>query len=358
MTAPPPSSTPATPPDPAPDGTPALLALLAHFGSLRTALAGMALLGVAVLVGRFRSDWLGVGLIVALLFLAMNLLVALVVHPTLRRRAPLLVFHLALLGLVLASGLGRMTALDGRFELTEGVPWDGVLLDGVAGRWHPDRLGQLSFVHSGFEIDYAPGLKRGPTRNRVHWTDADGQPQDAVIGDHHPLVLRGYRIYTSPNKGYAPLLRWTPAGGEPAIGALHLPSYPAHALKQSLDWQPPGGPALWLQLPVDPSLIDPERAGSFRLPDDRTLVIRHGSGPAEQRLTLAPGASIDLPGGRLDYLELRTWMGYRVSYDLSLMWLLGLSLLAVVALGWHYARQFLAPTPRRTGAAAGALEAR
>ncbi|RZS58145.1 hypothetical protein [Sphaerotilus mobilis] len=356
----PPSSSPTSPPTSPP--TPP--AWLAHFGSLRTALAGMALLGVAVLIGRFRSDWLGVGLIVALLFLALNLLVALVVHPSLRRRVPLLVFHLALLGLVLASGLGRMTALDGRFELTEGVPWDGVLMDGVAGRWHPDRLGQLSFVHSGFEIDYAPGLKRGPTRNRVHWTDADGQPQDAVIGDHHPLVLRGYRIYTSPNKGYAPLLRWTPAGGEAAIGALHLPSYPAHALQQSLDWQPPGGPALWLQLPVDPSLIDPDRAGRFRLPEDRTLVIRHGGngGAVEQRLTLAPGGSLDLPGGRLDYLELRTWMGYRVSYDLSLLWLLGLAMLAVVALGWHYARQFTAAPSRGASPAravdAGALEAR
>ncbi|MDP4299113.1 cytochrome c biogenesis protein ResB [Leptothrix discophora] len=329
-------------------------AWLAHFGSLRTALAGMALLAVAVLVGRFRSEWLGVGLIGALLFLALNLLVALWAHPALRRQVPLLVFHLALLGLVVASGLGRMTALDGRFELTEGVPWDGTLMDGVAGRWHPDRLAQLSFMHSGFEIRYAPGLKRGPTRNRVHWTDADGRPQDEVIGDHHPLVLRGYRIYTSPNKGYAPLMRWTPTGGEAAVGALHLPSFPAQALRQSLDWQLPGGPKLWLQLPVDPALIDPDAAGRFRLPDDRTLVLRLGGreveGEGEQRLTLAPGASVDLPGGRLDYLELRTWMGYRVSYDLSLGWLLGLALLATGSLGWHYARQFWAASPRPAGA--------
>ncbi len=331
---------------------------IAHFGSLRTALAGMALLGVAVLVGRFRSDWLGVGLIAALLLLSLNLLVALAVHPTLRRRAPLLVFHLALLGLVVASGLGRMTALDGRFELTEGVAWDGTLLDGVAGRWHPDRLGQLSFVHEGFEIDYAPGLKRGPTRNRVRWTDADGQPREAVIGDHHPLLLRGYRIYTSPNKGYAPLLRWTPDGGEAAVGALHLPSFPANALRQSLDWHPPGGPALWLQLPVDPALIDPDTAGRFRLPEDRTVVIRHGQGTAEQRLTLAPGASVRLPGGRLDYLALRTWMGYRVSYDLSLTWLLGLALLAVASLGWHYAQQLLGTAPRPLPVEAAGLEAR
>ncbi|MGY0195491.1 hypothetical protein ACWA7J_10495 [Leptothrix sp. BB-4] len=319
--------------------------LVAHFGSLRTALAGMALLGMAVLVGRFRSDWLGVGLIVALLFLALNLLVALALHPTLRRQVPLLVFHLALLGLVVAAGLGRMTALDGRFELTEGVPWDGTLMDGVAGRWHPDRLAQLSFAHSGFEIDYAPGLKRGPTRNRVHWTDADGRPREDVIGDHHPLLLRGYRIYTSPNKGYAPLLRWTPVGGAAAVGALHLPSFPAQALRQSIDWQPPGGPPLWLQLPVDPALIDPDTAGHFRLPDDRTLVLRlPGHDGAEQRLTLSPGGSVDLQGGRLDYLELRTWMGYRVSYDLSLSWLLGLALLAVTSLGWHYARQFARPS--------------
>ena len=66
------------------------------------------------------------------------------------------------------------------------------------------RIGE-QVLHDGFEIDYAPGRKRGATRNSVTWQGEDGQPRSAVIGDHHPLVLQGHRFYTSPNKGFAPL---------------------------------------------------------------------------------------------------------------------------------------------------------
>jgi len=176
--------------------------LLAHFGSLRTALVLMALLAAVVLVSPTRG-WLTP----AIALMAANLVAALVVHGRLRRQLPLLVAHLALLVLVVLVALGRMTALDGRFELTEGVPFEGRLIDGEVGPWHRDRLHRLGFRHEGFEIDYAPGRKRGPTRNSVAWTDADGRSQSAVIGDHRPLLLEGYRIYTSPNKGFAPVLR-------------------------------------------------------------------------------------------------------------------------------------------------------
>jgi ResB-like family len=359
-TRPEPGAAPVTPGgEPRDEASGAVLALLAHAGSPQAALVTMALLAVAVgasVVQRGPVAWALTG---ALALLSAQLLLALVVHPALRRQAGLLVFHLGLLALVLAAAVGRLMALDGRFELTEGVPFEPVLLEAQAGRWHRDGLARLQFRHAGFDIDYAPGRKRGPTRNRVEWTDADGRPQRAVIGDHHPLVLGGYRLYTSPNKGFAPVLTWTPAdGGAPQTGAIHLPSYPAHELKQSQDWRLPDGRTVWVHLPIDEALIDPAGPAQFRLPTQRTLVLRIGVGAAERRIELAPGASAELGGGRVTYRELRTWMGYRVSYDPSLPWLLGAALLAAAGLAVHYGLRFGADRRRvRAAAVAGALQA-
>ncbi len=312
-------------------------ALWAHFGSLRHTLALMVLLAAVVLL---RPAWWPLALVIGAL--ALNLLAALVVHPLLRRRLPLLVAHLALLVLVVAVALGRLTALDGRFELTQGVPFDGTLMDREAGLLHVDRLQRLSFRHDGFEIDYAPGRKRGATRNSVTWHGPDGAPLGAVIGDHHPLVLEGHRFYTSPNKGFAPLLRWLPERGEAVLGAVHLPSFPAQELHQSREWALPDGRLVWVLLDTDEQLIDPQQASRFAMPRTHRLIVRVG----DSRVELVPGQSLALPGGTLVYEGLRTWMGYRVAYDPTLPWLLVSALLAALALAVHYVQKFRAqPAP-------------
>lgn len=311
-------------------------ALVAHFGSLRTTLVLMALLAAVVLL-RPATAWLAP----AIALLAFNLAAALVVHARLRRQWPLLVAHLALLVLVVLAAVGRLASLDGRFELTEGVPFEGRLIDGEVGPWHRDGLHRLAFRHEGFEIDYAPGRQRGPTRNTVAWTGADGREQRAVIGDHRPLLLEGYRVYTSPNKGFAPVLHWTPSTGEPLLGAVHLPSFPMHELRQSNEWRLPDGRALWVMLETDDKLIDPAAPAQFALPRTHRLIVRLG----DERIELAPGAEGTLAGGRLRYEGLTTWMGYRITADPTLPWLLVTALVAALSIGGHYVRKFSAPRP-------------
>jgi hypothetical protein len=305
--------------------------LTAHFGSLRTTLALLALLALVVIARPAFAP-----LAVALGLLGLNLVAALVVHPLLRRQFALLVFHLALLALLVLVGVGRLAALDGRFELTQGVPFDGHLLDKDAGPLYDEALQRLSFAQHGFEIDYAPGRQRGATRNRVSWRGADGAAHSAIIGDHRPLVIDAHRFYTTPNKGFAPVLRWLPERGEAQLGAVHLPSFPAHELRQSREWTLPDGRDVWVMLDFDETLIDPRRASAFRLPDGHRLIVRIGA----QRFELAPGERIGIHGGSLVYEGLRTWMGYRVSHDPTLPWLLAASLLAAFALAWHYAQKF------------------
>lgn len=317
--------------------------VLAHFGSLRATLCGIALLALVLVASLVHDLQITRALSAALCFLALNLLAALVVHPALRHQFPLLVSHLALLALVVLVALGRMTALDGRFELAQGIEFDGTLIESRAGRWHRNGLAQIAFRHDGFEIDYAPGRKRGVTRNRVMWTDANGTSQAAVIGDHRPLVAQGYRIYTSSNKGFAPMLTWQPRQGQVVTGAVHLPSYPVNELHQSREWSLPDGRSVWVMLQLDGTLINPNAEAAFRLPGSHRLVLHM----AARRAELAPGDSLEVDGGTLVYEGLRTWMGYRVSYDWTLPWLLAASLLAALSLAWHYTQRFFSLHPQQ-----------
>jgi cytochrome c biogenesis protein ResB len=330
--------------------TTALYRLSAHFGSLRSTLALMGLLAAVVLA---QPSAPLLGLVFAAL--GINLLAALVVHPLLRRRLPLLVFHLALLALLLLVGTGRLLRMDGRFELLQGVPFDGQLMEHEAGALYVPRLAQAALRNEGFTIEYAAGRRRGATRNNVTWRDGAGTLQRAVIGDHRPLVVDGHRVYTTSNKGFAPVLRWLPAGGgEPVLGAVHLPSFPMHELRQSREWTLPDDRAVWLMLKFDDTLLAPDAPGQFRLPPVHHLVLRMG----DSRIELAPGQAWRIDGGTLVYEGLRTWMGYRVSHDPTLPWLLAASLIAALSLALHYLQLIRAArVPASAASASGAVHA-
>jgi cytochrome c biogenesis protein len=167
-------------------------------------------------------------------------------------------------------------------------------------------------------------------------------PQEAIIGDNTPMVLNGYRFYTSFNKGFAPVFLWYPGADTavaPLLGTVNLPAYPIHEYRQALDWVLPGTQIeAWTMLQFDEVIIDPEKPSTFRLPEKHKLVMRIG----KQRWELTPGQSITLPEGRLQYQGLRSWMGYTVFSDWTISWLLSASLLAVASLGWHFWRKFAA----------------
>lgn len=306
-------------------------------------LLGLASLALVYLDGT-PSAWLSV----PLLLLASNLAAAVVVNASFRRQLPLLVFHLALTCLVMLAAAGRLSYLKGRAELTEGQTFDGGLTYQEAGPLHRSRLDQVRFTNQGLDIRYMAGPIMDQNLNRVIWRDAAGVEREGDIGPNQPLNLFGYRIYPTSNKGFAPVLLWHPTGGEPLLGALHLPSYPARRDTQFYEWQPRGSEeALFIALATDETLILADRPSRFRLPDNRDLVVRWG----DERRQLAPGQRLSLPGGVLEYRELRTWMGYHVFYDWTIPWLLASCGLAIASLGWHFWNKFAA-RPWNPGASA------
>ncbi len=273
-----------------------------------------------------------------LVLLAANLLAAIATHPTFRHQAALLVFHVGLIAVLLLIAIGRLTYLQGRVELSQGEWFDGVIDARQAGPWHPGDVSRVAFTHDGFEIDYAPGLRRGPTRNPIRWRDEDGVTRRVVIGDQVPLTMHGYRFYTSANKGFAPRFVWMPAVGAPVRGTVHLPPYPVFQFGQEVEWNLPGSSTpVHIRLEDASMLIDPWASGTFRKPSDPRLTIEI-DGEVHR---LRPGEHTALAGGTLHYEELSTWMGYTVHYDRTIHWLLAASLLSVGALAWHLRLRFL-----------------
>lgn len=311
--------------------------MLQRIASLKLTLAGLVLLTLACVIVYHQATPVALLLVVPLGLLAVNLIAAIATTAKLRTQLPLLVFHLSLLAIIVLVGVGRLTYLKGHLELADGVPFAGTLTGEERGPLHFGGIDRLAFVSEGFSIDYAPTVKREATRNQVAWQDEAGRWRRQVIGDQTPLVLKGYRFYTSFNKGFAPTFGWTPGDGEPLLGAVHLPAYPAHEYRQANTWTPPGSAqAVWVMLSFDELILDPARRSGFRPPRDYRLIVRVG----DRRHELRPGDTLPLADGRLQFLGLRSWMGYTVFYDWTLSWLMAASALAVLSLAFHFWRKF------------------
>jgi cytochrome c biogenesis protein len=305
--------------------------LLARLGSTRVTLSGFALLAAAVFA---VETWPGAPesiTVVPLVVLAANLLCALATRRRLRAGG-LGVFHVALLALMIVAAGGRLTRFEGRVEVAEGGELEAAAVEATfRGPLHDFRLAEAAFAQGPLRVEYRTGLRRAHTTTVVRVQDDDGRTRTVPIGDDVPLVVDGYRFYTTHNKGFAPVVTWTPHGGAAQSGALHLPSYPRFDGAQELRWQPPGGSELRMFLRLDQPL-DETRDWVLEPGATPAALIVHGGG---RRAELRPGESLALAEGTLHYERLAGWMGYRIYYDPTLPALAAIALVAILGLAWH-----------------------
>lgn len=323
--------------------------VLRPLASLRLTLVGMLLLAFGAALSYNNPATTSVWVLVApMSLLAVNLLAAIITNPRINRRGGLLTFHLALLGVVVLAAIGRLTHLEAHIELLQDTAFASAeLFDDSRGPWHSGRLDQVQFVQGPYTVDYAPGMVRGLTRSQVQVPDGRGGWEAKVVGDDRPLIMEGYRFYTSFNKGFAPILTWIPDQGAPQTGAVHMPSYPLFEFKQDNSWTPPGGPEIkfWLRLTTG---MDEKTAWVLDGSKARGVLVVNTGG---QRLELQPGDSAKLPGGQLRYERLSTWMGYKIFYDPTLKWLFMVAMTGVLGMAAHFWRKFGALVPGGTTAA-------
>lgn len=299
-----------------------------RLASPRLTMAGFALLGAGTLANYNLPDVPVAVITGPLALLALNLGAALAVRPALRRGG-LGLFHVALLALLVLAGFGRMTHFDARVEVAQDAMLDPTLIEVTSrGPWHGSGWQGLRFRQGDYEVSYAPGVRRSHTRSVL---TVEGRESPVIVGDDTPLVLEGYRFYTTHNKGFAPLLAWQPVGGEVVRGVLHMPSYPLFDWKQENQWNAPDGSVLRFWLRIDRPI--PEQVAWTLAPNDMpvTLVIESGG----TRHEVKPGEAIALPGATLRFEKLLGWMGYRIFYDPTLIPMLVVSLIGVLGLAWH-----------------------
>ena len=270
--------------------------------------------------------------------LILNFLLALATRGILKNNWPLMVFHFAMIALVLLAFAGRMSFFKATLELAENEEFSGQLENIQQGPWHRYGLSTTRFTNLGFQIRYHRGIKRDKTLNQVMLTMPNGQRQSLEIGDHVPLIIGHYRFYTSHNKGYAPVFEWQPfASTESIVGSIHLPAYPTHEFGQALQWQIPGTKTkLWTMLRIEENVLPEDRDFDFRVPQQHQLIVRY----QEQRYELQPGDTLELPDGILRYQKLTTWMGYKVDYDWTRPWLLATALIGLAGLFVHFIVKF------------------
>jgi len=326
-----------------------MMRILGLLGSLKLALAGMALLLLAVIIDLEITELSPAWLAACLCLLSLNLLAAVAVRPQFRRQPGLLVFHLCLAAVAGLAALQALTGFEGRVEQAEKQPFTAAEAETVThGPWYGGNLSDIRFIQGPVTVDYHPDLRRARTVSRIY-PETGGAPETVEFGDTRSYRAAGYRFVTTPNKGFALTLTWTGADGRRASGNIHLPSYPLQEWDQRQSWQTPAGETVWFRLDLPPA------------PSGESWTLSSAGFTGRVRLVLASGEEIDmnpgepaaLQGGYLELSDVVLWIGYRIEYNRVLPWLFAAAALGVAALGWH----FLANPPRFRPGGGSALAA-
>ncbi len=299
---------------------------------------GMLLLGILLYALHDQKDLIWM-LSLPFALLALNLLAAIIMKPGLRKSRGMLVFHLALLLLLLLAAFGRLSRFEANVEIVEGGVFNiNNLSDVIRGPLHFGQLEQLSFMQGKYSVEYEDDLQRGLTQSEVILPDEQGRPIRQFVGDDKPLRLHGYQFYTTSNKGFAVILTWIPETGRALRGALHLPSFPYLDWNQTTTWKIPGtNKTVNIELQVPQTLREQlKRKLSWKLQshaaNNASLEIRSGDSP----IKLNRGEQISLANGVLRFDDVRGWMGYKVYYDPTLSWLFIIAVCGISGLIWHY----------------------
>lgn len=312
-------------------------ALLSALASPKWMLAFFIFAAISAVISMEHPEWITPVWMLPLGIFCLSLLAAMATNPRLRGDLPLLGLHLGLFALIVLFAAARLTYLDGHVSLERGQSFSGKLDIAEQGPWHFGKLPQLRFANDGFEETFRPGERWEVTANRIYWWNDAGQRQSASIGESRPLLLSGYRIYTTFNRGFSVHFQWENAAGEVELGNVQLRPG-EHDLAN--EWLLPNGIKVWAMLQPQESLqiLPGESRRNLGVGTlGHRLVIRHG----EQRHVIARGESLDLPGGRLTYRKLDTWMGYRLVFDPTIHWLGAAGLFSVLCMVVYYGRLFI-----------------
>jgi hypothetical protein len=269
-----------------------------------------------------------------LVLLFLNLSASILSNARFRADLPLLLFHLALLAFLALLLTARLSYFDGGATLRSGGEFNGEYLSVQKGLLHGNGASRLRFANDGLTEHPVPG-SFPTTYNLVRWWDSAGLPHMTEIGNDRPLVLNDYRIYATNMRGFEPIFQWQRKSGAPEMGGVQLPYTFAGDFPEASLVNLPGGGEAWVQLVSSQSMeLQGKRDDLGAQTLEHKLILRAQG----NRYEMQPGTAVELPDGRLTYVRLGSWLGYRVTYDPTPPWLAASVLVGVTSLVWFYAR--------------------
>jgi len=285
-----------------------------------------------------------------------------------------LLFHVALLGLLVAVALGSLYGYRGQFLLTTGTGFANTLSEYDSfdpGTWvdegdlPPFQL-TLDDLEVAFETDAAGNQFAAPRDFEATVTVVDepgGAPQQAAIRVNEPLPVQGTNVYLQGN-GYAPVVTVRDAAGSvvasgPVVFVPQGRFYESPGVVKVLEtdpqiglqgiflptWEmdPERGPVSVFPDALDPRLFFTAYSGDLGLDDgdpqsvyeldttDMTQLTNQDGSPFAAGLSV--GEAIDLPGGGSVTLErVDRFAAFGVRHDPAKGWALGFSVLAIAGL--------------------------
>jgi cytochrome c biogenesis protein len=281
-----------------------------------------------------------------------------------------IVFHLSLIGVLVAFGAGQMLSYRGQAIVVEGQGFANALVDYdsfTPGTFFDESmLEPFSFTLDGFDSEFTLDAQARDFTARVTVTPPDGAPYASEIKVNHPLRAAGANVYLSGN-GFAPHITVHDAAGELAFSQAvpFLPEdgvYTSRGVVKVPDVSPgedqigltgyllptavaeegglrsvhpePRAPLLVLTAYVGDLGLDdgvPQNAYELDTADMTQLETPDGD---PLTLLLEPGSTVELPDGRgtVTFSELPRFVALDLRHDPSLGVLLASAVLAMLGL--------------------------
>jgi len=285
----------------------------------------MMFVGVFPIVTGYMSATVSLAPGLSVLFV--NLTLAILVREKIHHNLPLLIFHIALLLIILSVSVSRLTYFKGWAIVSEGEILQqptGIINEGP---WHKNRLTDSTIRQLEFEAYFDENGRRLDTES---WMQLSGYEDPILVSNKETANVGGYQITISNNLGYSVDLSWIPERGDLVSGLLQLPSQISQPETQAVRLDLPGvSETIWIGLEVDSnrkSFFYP----SFSVPKEYHFIVDING----EEYQLKPGNSINIVGGTLSINTLVPWIGYEMYYDPAIYFLLIASIVAVLSLGY------------------------
>ncbi|MDT0156282.1 cytochrome c biogenesis protein ResB [Microbacterium sp. ARD32] len=298
-----------------------------------------------------------------------------------------LIFHIALVGVLITVGVGGGFAYTGQRVVVEGSSYVNALIDYNSinrGRFVPDdAFVPYAVSLDSFDVTYeavgAPGAgQAGNFKANVTVTEPDGSTRKDAVEVNHPLSVGGDHIYLLGN-GYAPSITVRNAQGVEvfsgpveflpqdnnltSLGVLKIPDgmpkqlglvgffYPTAVKLDTGAFTSYRGdltiPLLTLDVYQGDLGIDSGTPVSVYQLDTQDMTKLNGRGTETKSIQLQPGETADLPdglgtvtfedespAGAKDLSEsVKRYVSLQIHHDDSVIWVLVFALLALAGLG-------------------------